>query len=324
LTRLLPTLLVAALLAATTIAFGVTERLKLEESPITSANVEKTFSPTCRCENNTAEIRLGFRDTDRVTLVMEHDGRAVATLARRRDVRPGLVGFSWDGRDDSGRVVPDGAYRPRIELGRARHTISMPNLIRVDTKPPRLTPTRNIRRVISPDGDRRRDQLVVRYRVDEPANAVLYVDGVQRVRPRGKRLEGELRWYGAVNGKPVSRGRYAIAAEAFDPAGNSSGRHDLGDVRVRYVELPDRVVRVRGLQRIRVTVSTDVERLRWRLGPRRGIAGPSFVVRAPRRAGRYWLYVRARGHADRMRVVVSAARRRPPARPALTAAAERP
>jgi hypothetical protein len=318
-TRLFPTLLAAALLAATTIAFGVTEKLKLERSPIASARVENTFSPTCGCEKNTAEIRLELLNADRLTLVMERDGRAVATLARRRDVARGFVELSWDGRDDSGRIVPDGSYRPRIDLDRARRTIAMPNLIRVDTRPPRLTPIRNIRRVISPDGDRRRDQLVVRYRVDEPAIAVLYVDGEQRVRRRGSRLEGELRWYGRVNGEPVPRGRYPVAIEAFDVAGNSSGRQELGDVRVRYVELPERLLRVRGLQRIRVAVSTDVERLRWQLGPRRGIAGRTFVVRAPRRGGRYWLYVRARGHADRMRVIVraSTSRSAPPRRQGL-------
>ena len=36
-------------------------------------------------------------------------------------------------------------------------------------------------RVFSPDGDRRADRITVRYTVDKPARAMLYVDGVQRV-----------------------------------------------------------------------------------------------------------------------------------------------
>lgn len=305
-TRLLPTILVAGLLAGATAAFALTEKLKLEKSPVTKTKVERTFAPTCDCENDTAEIEFEIRGDDRLTVVIQRDedGDDVATVARHREFGAGVVAVSWDGRDDDGKVVPDGLYRPRLELDRAGRTIVMPNLIRVDTKPPRLTLDRNIRRVISPDGNRRRDQLVVRYRLDEPAHAVLYVDGKQRVRPRGRRQEGELRWYGAIAGKPAPRGVYAIAAEAFDPAGNSSGRQELGNVRVRYVELPNRVLRVRGFQLIRVTVSTDVLRLRWRLGPRRGTAGATFTVRAPRRAGRYWLYVSARGHQDRMRIIV--------------------
>ena len=303
--RLLPAILVAALLVGATAAFALTEKLKLEKSPVTKTKVERSFGPTCDCENETAEIEFEIRKPDRLTVVIERDdGDDVATVARDREFDAGRVVVSWDGRDDDGKVVADGLYRPRLELDRARRTIVMPNLIRVDTKPPRLTLNRNIRRVISPDGNRRRDQLVVRYRVDEPAKAVLYVDGEQRVSPRGRRQEGELRWYGVIDGKPAPRGVYAIAAEAFDPAGNSSGRQELGNVRVRYVELPNRVLRVRGFQLIRVTVSTDVQRLRWRLGRRRGTAGPMFAVRAPRRAGRYWLYVSARGHQDRMRVIV--------------------
>ena len=41
--RIAPTLLVLALLAATAVAFGVTERLKLEQPPIAGPEVTKVF-----------------------------------------------------------------------------------------------------------------------------------------------------------------------------------------------------------------------------------------------------------------------------------------
>lgn len=43
--RLIATALVLALLAATVAAFAITERLKLERSPIYGTKVDKIFSP---------------------------------------------------------------------------------------------------------------------------------------------------------------------------------------------------------------------------------------------------------------------------------------
>ena len=40
--------------------------------------------------------------------------------------------------------------------------------------------------------------------VDEPARALLFVDGVKRVETRFPRTEDTFRWYGRVDGKPVA------------------------------------------------------------------------------------------------------------------------
>ena len=42
-------LVVLGLLAGSALAFGVAERLKLEKSPVAGTEVDKVFSPVCRC-----------------------------------------------------------------------------------------------------------------------------------------------------------------------------------------------------------------------------------------------------------------------------------
>ena len=53
--KLAPTIIVAALLVATATAFAVTERLKLEDSPVLGTRIPALFSPKL------AEARIGFR-----------------------------------------------------------------------------------------------------------------------------------------------------------------------------------------------------------------------------------------------------------------------
>ena len=36
----------------------------------------------------------------------------------------------WDGRDDAGRILPEGDYRPRIHVRSEHQTITLPNPIR--------------------------------------------------------------------------------------------------------------------------------------------------------------------------------------------------
>ena len=57
--RLLATALLFVLLGATAAAFVITERLKLQPSPITHVFVTKVFSPTFECDTDLAVV--GFR-----------------------------------------------------------------------------------------------------------------------------------------------------------------------------------------------------------------------------------------------------------------------
>ena len=82
-TRLPQTVIVLALLASTATAFAVTERLKLEKSPITGTRVDKIFSPVCECERNVAVVSFRLRKPERVTVDMLNSrGKSVATRPR--------------------------------------------------------------------------------------------------------------------------------------------------------------------------------------------------------------------------------------------------
>jgi hypothetical protein len=163
-----PVALVAALLVATAVAFVYTEKLKLTPSPILGTRVDKVFSPVCDCETDTATISFRLRKRDRLTVdLIDGQGDSVRTLLRDTLTPRGRVTMYWNGRDESGRVVPEGAYRPRVHLAAERRTIVMPNPIEVDVTPPVVALVSLAPRVFSPDGDGRADKVVARYRVDE-------------------------------------------------------------------------------------------------------------------------------------------------------------
>ena len=292
--RLLSTLLVLGLLGGTAAAFAVTEHLKLVRSPILRTQVDKVFSPVCRCSTAKARIHFQLRRADRVTLSIEDgDRRIVRTIVAGHAVRRGGFGRYWDGRDDSGSVVPDGVYKPRVHLSHQHRTIVLPNPIRVDTKPPRVTVLGWIPRghVLTPDRNFRHERLEVRYRVTEPAHVILYVNGRRRSRSRSQQQTAVARWFGRVNGRGVPAGAYRITLAARDLGGNLSRLVRVGTVFVRYVRLPHAVYRVKAGTRFGTHVLTDSPGIRWQLGKRSGIGRSRLVLRAPQQPGRYTLTV---------------------------------
>ena len=134
--RYAPAVLVAVLLVATGAAFLRTESLKLETSPIRQTRVTKLFSPVCRCATSKARIAIRVAKPDVVSVSIEDDaGQDVRQLVAERPAT-GRIAFLWNGRDDAGQVVRDGAYRARVRLDLIEKTYLLPNLIRVDTKRP--------------------------------------------------------------------------------------------------------------------------------------------------------------------------------------------
>jgi hypothetical protein len=301
-----PAALVAAVLVATGLSLVYVESLKLEPSPIRGTRVTKVFSPVCKCDSSQARIafRVGKPDAVDVSIV-DATGRDVRDLVLNRTVSRLPVAFLWNGRDNSGALVPDGLYHPRVRLDLLEKTFDLPNPIQVDTKAPHVTVVSVTPRVISPDGDRRGDRVDVVVRTDERAQASLLVDGGQRVLGRPRRLLATLRWYGQVDGRSLPPTTVALAVSAVDAAGNRSKATPAGSVRVRYIEFAKSVFRVHAGGVLAVVVSTDAKSVGWRLGGRRGQGRPPrFRVRAPANPGRYSLYVFVQAHAARARVTV--------------------
>lgn len=301
-----PAVLVAALLVATAAAFVYTEKLKLTPSPILGTSVDKVFSPVCDCETDTATISFRLRERDRLTVdVIDTNGSVVRTLVEDRPTRRGRLSISWNGRDDTASIVPEGSYRPRVHLAAERRTIVLPNPIRVDVTPPRVGLVSLLPRVFSPDGDARAEKVVAHYRVDEPAGVLLYVDGEQRVRKRGQQKSGRIEWFGRLGGESMPPGVYGVSLGARDVAGNLGPRTPEKAVVIRYIALGrDRIETVSGA-RFAVLVLSDAARVGWRLGKRAGVARPGTLkLRAPLQPGRYTLTVTANGFSARAAVVV--------------------
>jgi hypothetical protein len=292
-----PTLIVAGLLAATATSFAVEERLKLEDSPVLKTHVENLFSP------KKGEARIGFqlRREENIQLNVLDDQGAVV----RHALGTGVFGqafhqFAWDGRNDAGQIVPDGVYHVQLQLKDEDRTIEFPSTVRVDSTPPTIEAVAIKHRLFSPDGDHRADQVNVHYTFNEPAYAILFVDGKKVARSYRKKPVGAIQWY--ARGKRP--GDYRLALAAQDLAGNTAGSTRAFTVRLRYIDLFKHRFAPRG-RILRVRVSTDAKTVGWRLGGTRGNAKPPLIrLPVPSKPGRYTLTVTANGHRARATVVV--------------------
>jgi len=308
LARVLPMALVLALLAATAVAFGVIEGLKLEPNPISGPAIDDTFSPVCACPQRVAHLSFRLRKTGTLNItIVTPSNRHVRTLVDGRRFRHNRLHFTWNGRADDGTRVPDGPYRIRVHLGGQHRTIVLPRGTRIDTRPPGVRVLAVYPRVISPDGDHRRDTLAVRYRVSERAHAELLVDGKTRVRGRFAPLRGTLYWSGtAGGGRVLPAGVYRIAVVAEDLAGNESRPSRAVPLAIRFVALGRNAIRARAGTRFGVRVRSDARVVHWRYRGRTGTMRPGLLVVKAGRPGRAALVVEANRHRARASVVVTA------------------
>jgi hypothetical protein len=305
--RIASTVLVVALLAATAAAFALTQGLKNQPAAIFGTKVPRpVFSPVCRCDSETASIRFKLRQPDRLDVaIVDGSDRVVRTIERGREYAKGPVEIEWDGRDDAGRVLPEGEYKPRIHLRDDRTTYTLPNPIRIDVTPPQFESLSVRPRVISPDGDRRGDRVTFRYRLSEPGPAMLFVDGRRRVRKLFARTEDSIDWNGKVKGRVLAPGAHTARLAAVDPAGNMSERTRPIQLVIRYVALGRKRISVTAGARFALRVSSDASLVRWSLAGRTGRARPGTLrLRAPLQKGRFTLTISANGHATRAAVFV--------------------
>ena len=302
--RFLSTLLVVALLGGTAAAFAVTQGLKTRPSPITAPRIQKVFSPECDCPTRVAVIRQ----------VAQAGPRAAPDRRRRRKRRPDAgarqAAAPRDGHLHLERPRRPGPFRRGGRLQAARPS----DRPAPDDRPAERDAGRHdsagrhrrwvAPREISPDGDGRRDSVVVRYSLSERAHALLFVGPRRVVFTRSQLPAGTVEWNGKIDGSRSRPGSYVLRLGAQDPAGNNSTPKRAGVVRVRYVELARHVIQAKAGTRFGVRVSAD-RRVHWRLGIRRGTAAPGLLVlRAPARPGRYTLGVTVPGYADGADLIV--------------------
>jgi hypothetical protein len=132
--RIAVTVLVLALLGGTAAAFAVTEALKLEGQAISKPRVTKRFAPDARCGPRQARLAFKLHRSDPIdAVIVDGDGNPVRTLASGVTRRAGWVKLTWDGSRDSGARATDGDYRLRVHLAREERTITIPNVVRLES-----------------------------------------------------------------------------------------------------------------------------------------------------------------------------------------------
>ncbi len=312
--RVLSTAVVLALLAATAVAFAITEGAKLTKSPIAGTFVTPVFSPdSVLADKKTARVQFRLRTRERLAVwIQDSDGHRVRTLLSNRVEPKGTkLDLAWDGFADSGLLRPDGVYMPVVKLQRSHRTIVLPSEILLDTKPPTITVHHPQYPIVSPDGDGHGDVFRVQYKVDEPAHAILSVRGRQVLFTLTKKLAGELIWDGKVKNSQhvlvvAHPGRYLLSISAQDVAGNVGKGVPFAIAQVRYVVLARKRVVVRPGGHFAIRVSTDAPTVSWRLNGRSGVMHSGTLhFRAPKSSGVFRLYVSAARHSASCAVVVA-------------------
>lgn len=301
------------LLVATAAAFAITERLKLVKSPIYGTVVSKRISPVCGCPHARALISVKLRRGDDLTVkILNRHRDVVRTLAERVFTPRGQATFTWDGANDLRIRVPDGVYQAEIHLAQQHRTILLPNRIALDTRAPKVREATASRDTISPDGDRRRDSVAIRYKLDSPGHVLVYLGTALLIRSRSHAAEGKVSWYGTVDGAPLEPGTYTLSVGGVDLAGNVTPpdeRRQL-EVRVRYIQLArDPIVVLKPGVRFGVGVETDAPSYWWKLAGRHGVSSaPVLRLHAPKKAGRYTLAVGERRYTAHATLVVRSGR----------------
>ncbi len=313
------------LVLATLGAFVVTQRLKRSTpfvervhyyGPCIGADRQcsrDVFSPVSRWPVVTLRFSLPKRQTRVTVSVVNAAGDQVRTLARDRTLGRGVHRFRWNGRDDSGAVVPDGPYRMRVALQDQGRALTAPRTITVDTRPPRP-------RLVSVGPSQYlpgRDTLLVQYRGPvhpKPSLQIWRTDGATPVAVAQIHKKGaqSATWRGTL-----PDGTYEVSVTMYDRAGNAGsvprslpprrGQTQAGSgfsVHALTVSAPLAPVRAGGV--VRVKVGPVPRRLRWNLSSiyagapvaRGSGSGGTVAFRVPPKAktGLYLFRVQAAGH----------------------------
>jgi hypothetical protein len=308
----LSTAFCVALLAATAVAFALTEGAKTELSPIYGTRIvpQHTFSPICNpknCLHQAVNIDFRLRKKQHIEVWMERNGKRVATIVAGKTYPKGDVMLQFDGTAEDGvTILPDGTYRPVIRLTGDHRTITLPNPIELDTVAPSVTHVAHrVYRHISPDGDHRNDVFLAPYVLSEPAHAVLLVGSRQAGFTKSLKERGTLKWGGTVDGVLQPPGKYVLSIAAQDAAGNRSKPFPFAVITIRYIALGRTEIQATRNRRFAVFVLTDAKEISWLFDRGRGTSrSHTLRLRAPRKPGTYSLYVTASGHTARATVTV--------------------
>jgi FlgD Ig-like domain len=223
----------ALLVLATIAAFFATQRLKSEfPLVIRFAAGPPKFSPNGDDFRDGTVVGFDLSEPAEVTFaITDGEGNEVRRIVdERRLAGDTKHRFRWNGRDDEGRVVPDGTYRMRVVRRDESRVINSIKEIVVDTTPPEVELVETSPSVIAMGEPGVSHEVRIRYH--GPVNTAPEFrvfrtdDGPPRV---VRRFRGDDRrggdWGGEVAAgpdatKPAPDGIYAFTVAVRDRAGN--------------------------------------------------------------------------------------------------------
>ena len=126
------------LTVATVAAFFVTQRLKDSDPIVKRIATPLWISPNKDGRKDTARVTFELPEGDRTTVsIVTAGGDELRRLMDGRRLGKGRHEVVWDGRDDGGEVIRDGAYYVRVTLRRQGRAVTGPRPIKLETTPPR-------------------------------------------------------------------------------------------------------------------------------------------------------------------------------------------
>ena len=316
----------AVLVGATIAAFFVAQKLKSTPPRVQDLKVREFFSPNRDGRFDRTRVSFILKRADDISAtVIDREGDVVRRLVDNRSLAKGeRVSIAWNGRDDDGRIVPDGIYRVRVNLRGEGRSLTLPRNIRKDTTPPDLLVTS-----IGPQKNKLPQPELLPRPNGAPARATFQAAGARRkevlvyrtdVRPARPVFDSPIQldddatqwtWDGTAHGRRVTAGTYVVIIRARDQAGNvgssapipprSAFREQLpgrGGITVRYLTAQGSTRPVTGGEQAAVAVDSVGKNFNWsvrRVGERavrkRGRGTRSRVVHFMAPGGKSGLYV---------------------------------
>ena len=272
----------ALLVLATAAALLGVQRLRTSEPIVNRVFFAPGYvSPNRDVRGESTRISFKVRKTGELTLsIVDERGDEVRRLAEDRRLARGTHEVSWDGRDDDGRVVDDGAYRLRATIrSEGRSTVASRQVI-LDTKPPRPRLTGVEPAVIVPGaGARGRARATFAAAGGRAARFTVYWTEPGPVVPVahfGPGPDGTGVWNGRIGSRPATAGTYVVSVTVRDRAGNEGSSPRVlpptratavqgAGVSVRYLSVAAPSTPVQAGAIARLTVGPIARRFRWSL-----------------------------------------------------------
>jgi hypothetical protein len=232
-TRPLVRAVFAVMVLATIGAFLLTQQLKGDfPLVIRFATKPAHFSPNGDGYRDSTEIGFDLSEPASVSfMVVDSEGTEVRRIvSSRRLAGDAKHRWAWDGRNDDGRVVPDGTYRMRVVRRDESRVIDSVKEITVDRVPPRVTLVSARPSVIATGLPGETPTVTLRYRGPKNKAPVIRVFRTGEGGPRiVRRFRGgpsrTATWDGRVSAgaertEPAPEGDYAFTVAVRDRAGN--------------------------------------------------------------------------------------------------------